>query len=216
MQRYIQQAEQELARVAEITKHTLRFYKESNRPIDVDIKSVLDSILTLYHSRLVAAGVAVCVESTVSSAVVKANPGELRQVIANIVGNALDAMRRGGRLRLRISNRSQTANPDVAEIRLSIADTGSGIPKDLVPNIFEPFITTKGETGTGLGLWVTGEIVKKNGWSIRVRSRTNANASGTVFSIAFPAVCKPLGEERRDTNSTGFQRPFQRSPHANQ
>lgn len=187
LQRYIQEAEQELARVAEITKHTLRFYKESNQPIDVDIRSVLDSILRLYHSRLAAAGVAVSVESAASSAVVKANPGELRQVIANIIGNALDAMRRGGRLRLRISKKSQTANPDVAEIRLSIADTGSGIPKDLVPNIFEPFITTKGETGTGLGLWVTGEIIKKNGWSIRVRSRTNTSASGTVFSIAFPA-----------------------------
>lgn len=187
LQRYIQEAEQELARVAEITKHTLRFYKESNQPIDVDIRSVLDSILRLYHSRLAAAGVAVSVESAVSSPVVKANPGELRQVIANIIGNALDAMRRGGRLRLRISKKSQTANPDVAEIRLSIADTGSGIPKDLVPNIFEPFITTKGETGTGLGLWVTGEIIKKNGWSIRVRSRTNTSASGTVFSIAFPA-----------------------------
>lgn len=187
LQRYIQEAEQELARVAEITKHTLRFYRESSQPVDVDLRSVVDSVLTLYHSRLTAAGIAVAVETATSSAVIKANPGELRQVIANIIGNALDAMRGGGHLRLRISKKVQTANSEIAEIRLSIADTGSGIPKNLVPNIFEPFITTKGETGTGLGLWVTGEIVKKNGWSIRVRSRTKANASGTVFSIAFPA-----------------------------
>jgi signal transduction histidine kinase len=188
LQRYIQLAEQELARVAEITKHTLRFYKESNHPVDVDLKSVLDSVLTLYHSRLAAAGVAVSVETIASSAVVKANPGELRQVIVNIVGNALDAMRGGGHLRLRISKKAQVTNPGISQFRLSIADTGSGIPKNLLPSVFEPFITTKGETGTGLGLWVTGEIVKKNGWSIRVRSRTNTDASGTVFSITFP-VC---------------------------
>jgi signal transduction histidine kinase len=188
LQRYIQLAEQELARVAEITKHTLRFYKESNRPVDVDLKSVLDSVLTLYHSRLAAAGVAVSVETIASSAVVKANPGELRQAIVNIVGNALDAMRGGGHLRLRISKKTQVTNPGISQFRLSIADTGSGIPKNLLPSVFEPFITTKGETGTGLGLWVTGEIVKKNGWSIRVRSRTNTDASGTVFSITFP-VC---------------------------
>ena len=187
LEKYLYTAEQELARVAEITKHTLRFYRESSQPIDVDLGSVVNSVLTLYHSRLGAAGVVVSVETRASSAVVKANPGELRQVIANIIGNALDASRGGGRLRLRISKKKQTANPDLFEIRLSIADTGSGIPKHLVPNIFEPFITTKEETGTGLGLWVTGEIVKKNGWSIRVRSRTNTNASGTVFSITFPA-----------------------------
>jgi len=188
LRKYLQQAEQELARVAEITKHTLRFYRESSQPIDVDLKSVLDSVLMLYHSRLAAAGVAVSVEIMTSSAVVKANPGELRQVIANIIGNALDATRGGGRIRVRISKKVQKANPDISEIRLSIADNGCGIPKNLVASIFEPFITTKGETGTGLGLWVTGEIVQKNGWTIRVRSRTNTDVSGTVFVITFP-IC---------------------------
>jgi signal transduction histidine kinase len=115
---------------------------------------------------------------------VLASPGELRQVIANIVGNALDAMRNGGRLRLRVSE----ATGDSPMARLSIADTGHGIPRQILHTIFEPFVTTKGETGTGLGLWVSAEIVKKNGWSMRVRSCTVPCRSGTVFSILMP-IC---------------------------
>jgi len=116
---------------------------------------------------------------------VLASPGELRQVIANIIGNAIDAMRRGGRLRIRVS--LQNSNGDgPPRLRLTIADTGSGIPVSLLPAIFEPFVTTKGETGTGLGLWVTGEIIRRNGWSIRVRSRCAPSQAGTAFSITMP------------------------------
>jgi signal transduction histidine kinase len=73
-------------------------------------------------------------------------------------------------------------------IRVTIGDTGSGIPREVLPSIFEPFVTTKGETGTGLGLWVTSEIVKKNGWRIRVRSSRDPRRSGTVFSLVIPKV----------------------------
>jgi signal transduction histidine kinase len=176
---WLAEAEQELARVAEIAKQTLRFYREPNHPIETDIGAVLRSVLVLYNSRLTAADIAVQVESSDSSATILASPGELRQVIANIIGNAIDAMRRGGRLRIRISTAA-------GRLRLTIADTGSGIPASLLPAIFEPFVTTKGETGTGLGLWVTGEIIRRNGWSIRVRSRSGAPPSGTTFSITIP------------------------------
>jgi signal transduction histidine kinase len=177
--RYLAEAEQELARVAEIAKQTLRFYREPNHPVETDIGAVLHSVLVLYNSRLAAAEIAVAVESDESGATVLASPGELRQVIANLIGNAIDAMRHGGRLRIRVS----TAN---GRLRLTIGDTGSGIPRALLPSIFEPFVTTKGETGTGLGLWVTGEIIRRNGWTIRVRSRSGAPQSGTTFSIAMP------------------------------
>jgi signal transduction histidine kinase len=102
-------------------------------------------------------------------------------VIANIVGNAIDAMRTGGRLRVRIVQVGQS-------IRLTMADTGMGIPKEVLPTIFEPFVTTKGETGTGLGLWVTAEIIKRNGWKIRVRSCRRPGRSGTTFSIVIPTL----------------------------
>jgi C4-dicarboxylate-specific signal transduction histidine kinase len=184
-QRYLKLADQELARVAEITKHTLRFYREPNQPIQVDLVAVVDSVLTLYQSRLVAAKVAVEKEVRAASLSILASPGELRQIVANLVGNALDAMRHGGRLRLRIAVASN-AKDGQPRARLSIADTGHGIPAHILPTIFEPFITTKGETGTGLGLWVSDEIVKKNGWSMRVHSRTRSGCSGTVFSLLMP------------------------------
>ena len=186
VRKYLDQTERELARVTEITKHTLRFYREPSQPVDLDVMSVLDSVRTLFHSRTAAAGIGVGFETRASSTMVRANVGELRQVVANIVGNSVDAMRGGGRLRLRVSSGPVHSGKGLSQLRLTIADTGSGIPKELLPSIFEPFVTTKGETGTGLGLWVTGEIAKKNGWSIRVRSRTNPAHSGTVFSIVIP------------------------------
>lgn len=183
-QRYLNNAEQELARVAEITKQTLRFYREPSHPVATEVESVLRSVLVLYNSRLVAADIRVQVEVDDGCPPVLSSPGELRQIIANIVGNAIDAMRRGGRLRIRIS--TERAGSSGPRLWLTIADTGSGIPSSLLPAIFEPFVTTKGETGTGLGLWVTGEIIRRNGWSIRVRSRCGGQRTGTVFSIIMP------------------------------
>jgi signal transduction histidine kinase len=185
MRQYLGTAEQELARVVEITKQTLRFYREPSQPVETELASVLHSVLTLYHSRLAAAGIEVQDEVRVPSVTVLSSPGELRQVIANLIGNAIDAMRRGGRLRVRISC-ERSLRTESHCVRLTIADTGSGIPAHILPTIFEPFVTTKGETGTGLGLWVTKEIIQKNGWSIRVRSNRNPSRSGTTFSILIP------------------------------
>ncbi len=183
-QKYLAEADHELARVAEITKQTLRFYREPNHPIDTDVDGALRSVLVLYNSRLIAASIGVQLEIDTPSTTVLASPGELRQVIANIIGNAVDAMRHGGRLRIRVS--AQNPADRSSRLRLTIADTGSGIPAALLPAIFEPFVTTKGETGTGLGLWVTGEIIRRNGWNIRVRSQCGPRHTGTAFSITMP------------------------------
>jgi signal transduction histidine kinase len=185
MRQYLGSAEQELARVVEITKQTLRFYREPSQPVETELAGVLRSVLTLYHSRLADAGIEVEDEVLTPSATVLSSPGELRQVIANIIGNAIDAMRQGGRLRVRVSCEGEKM-ADNRRVRLTIADTGSGIPSHILPTIFEPFVTTKGETGTGLGLWVTKEIIQKNGWRIRVRSSRKPFRNGTVFSILIP------------------------------
>jgi signal transduction histidine kinase len=184
---YLVEAEQELARVTEITKQTLRFYREPSQPTATDVSTVLDSVLRLHSSRLKAAGVHVNREISSATATVLSTPGELRQILANIIANATDAMRHGGCLRIRIANRTQSQPGDCC-VRLTIADNGTGIPPDVLPTIFEPFVTTKGETGTGLGLWVTSEIVKKNGWKIRVRSSRNPGRRGTVFSLVIPKL----------------------------
>lgn len=184
------EAEQELARVTEITKQTLRFYREPSQPIDTDVGSVLDSVLKLYGTRISHASISVLREVRPKSPLVLSTPGELRQILANLIGNAIDAMRGGGRLRIRISSHR-------CSVRVSIADTGIGIPPEVFPAIFEPFVTTKGETGTGLGLWVTSEIIRKNGWSIRARSKRSASLSGTVFSIVIPMLQEPSVHEKR-------------------
>jgi signal transduction histidine kinase len=184
---FLAEAEQELARVTEITKQTLRFYREPSQPTATDVSAVLDSVLRLHGSRLRAAGVKVHSEILSGTATVLSTPGELRQILANIIGNATDAMRQGGCLTIRISNQKQWQRTGCC-VRLTIADNGTGIPPDILPTIFEPFVTTKGETGTGLGLWVTSEIVKKNGWKIRVRSSRNPARRGTVFSLVIPQL----------------------------
>ena len=119
--------------------------------------------------------------------------GEIRQVFANLVGNAIDASSAGGRLVLRTRRSRDWRNPAQTGVRFTVADTGTGMEPDVREHIFEAFFTTKEATGTGLGLWVSQEIVLKHHGSMRVRSRVAApsNAqkqwgSGTVFEIFLP------------------------------
>ena len=112
--------------------------------------------------------------------------GEIRQVLANLVGNALDAMGKGGTLCLRIREARDWRNESGRGIRLTVADNGTGIPREIRAKIFEPFVTTKEATGTGLGLWVSSEIVAKHGGRIQLRSMTETGKSGTVFSVFLP------------------------------
>jgi len=104
----------------------------------------------------------------------------------------LDAVPAGGRIRLRVSpSRRDGGGPGV---RMTVADNGSGISADHMPHLFEPFFTTKA-TGNGLGLWITSEIVKKHGGSIRVRSRNGGGKrTGTVFSVLLPAEAANVAE----------------------
>jgi signal transduction histidine kinase len=188
---HLKQAEQELARVTEITKQTLHFYREPARPGPVNVVPVLESVLTLYHPRIASAGVHIQREFQTAIPILAA-PGELRQVFSNLIINAVDAMRHGGCLIIRTRSASDPGNPAIRGVRVSIADNGVGIPEGNLHRIFEPFVTTKGETGTGLGLWVTAEIIHKLGGRICVRSRVTSQPNDlatikTVFSIFFPA-----------------------------
>jgi signal transduction histidine kinase len=114
--------------------------------------------------------------------------GELRQVFANLIGNAIDASSDGGRLLVRARQSRNWKDPEQAGVRFVMADTGTGMEPAVLERIFEAFFTTKSVTGTGLGLWVSQEIVVKHGGLIHVRSRTVAQGapSGTVFQIFIP------------------------------
>jgi signal transduction histidine kinase len=195
-QPFLESAEQELARVSAITANTLKFYRQGNRPAPVWIPDVLDSALAVYQPRLASLGIVV-EKRILATPPVLGMSGELRQVFSNLVGNALDAMREGGRLRLRVHPAQDPDRNHEAGVRVTIADTGIGIPADVRPKVLEPFVTTKGDTGTGLGLWISSEIIHKHGGRLSLRSRTaNDGSSGTVFSIFFPVAGPATAREK--------------------
>jgi PAS domain S-box-containing protein len=185
---FAEMAQQEVARVSEITQQTLRFYRQSTLPGIANVREILDSVLTLHLGRIQTLQVALQREYH-EDLPLYCFAGELRQLFANLIGNALDAMTpEGGRLLVRARRVEQQgpAGVPVSGIRVSVADTGCGITAEARRHIFEPFFTTKEATGTGLGLWVSEQIIRKHNGSVRVRSRSSAPSMGTVFSVFFP------------------------------
>lgn len=181
--RYLAIADQELARVTEITRQTLQVNHGNTQPVDVKVAELLESALTIYTSRLAAKNIVVDRRFDASAMIVGFG-GELRQLFVNLIGNSFDAMHVGGKLRLRVTRATERHNGLRQGVRIVVADTGTGIPTHLRGKILEPFVSSKAETGTGLGLWISAEIVRKHGGDLRFRSRLG---SGTVFSIFLPA-----------------------------
>ena len=181
---YLNTAQQELTRVSEIAAHTLTFNRKRDVRGEASISALLDSVLVLYHGRL--AGSNTVVEHRYRNAApLSCYPGELRQVFANLIGNAFDATRGGGRILVRERKAKHSRN-GLDGVRLTVADTGDGISADVKAHLFEAFQSTKGLNGSGLGLWISKGIIEKHGGSIRFRSSTKPGCSGTVFSIFLP------------------------------
>jgi PAS domain S-box-containing protein len=180
--KYLAMAEQELARVAYISQQTLGFYRDTTSAVSVSLSHTLDEVLSLYLRKIESKEISIEKEFLPGDEVI-GSAGEVRQVLSNLVLNALDAMETGGRLRLRVRPSRDYRNPHVWGVRVTIADTGSGIKPALRKRVFEPFFTTKKDLGNGLGLWVSKELVKKHGGSIGVHSSTAPGRSGTVFSV---------------------------------
>jgi len=181
---FARQASEELKRVTEITTHMLRFYRQSTSPAEVDLKEVLESVLVLFQGRLTKVGISVEKRYRATRSL-QGFAGELRQVFANLIGNAIDASPRGCRLILRVREARDPATGREG-VRITIADTGKGMSRAVQSKLFEAFFTTKGATGTGLGLWVSRELVQKHGGAVRVRSREDERLHGAVFAVFFP------------------------------
>jgi signal transduction histidine kinase len=183
---FMDMAEQELARVTQISRAMLGLYRESKAPVAVDLKEMLQEILLLMERRLSDLGVAVSTDMP-KPVSVAAFPAELRQVFTNLITNAAEAADPGGEVKIRIT--PQTAGVDAAGQKLqagatvTITDNGAGVPEDVRPHLFQPFFTTKGERGTGLGLWVSRGIINKHGGTISLNSDTSQDAHGTVVSV---------------------------------
>ena len=179
---YLTQAEQELARVSQITTQTLRFYRQTTNPTSADIGALLESVLRLLKGRFANSQVEVVRQYRATNHLL-CFEGELRQVFANLIGNSLDAMAaKKGRLIVRTSESRDWATGETG-IRISIADAGMGIRPEILEQIFEPFYSTKGAGGTGLGLWVSKEIISKHRGTVQVKSKLGV---GTAFSVFIP------------------------------
>ncbi len=191
-QQYLAMTEHEVRRIAEITQQTLRFYRQPTQPARCTMTELLDSVLSLYQGRMNALDIRVERDYDPELSLF-CFAGEIRQVIANLVGNSIDASSAGGRLLVRARRSHDWKNPEQAGIRFAIADTGAGMDTDVRQHIFEAFFTTKEATGTGLGLWVSHEIILKHHGTVRVRSRngttsgkSSKHVSGTVFQFFIP------------------------------
>jgi PAS domain S-box-containing protein len=195
--KYVTMAEHEVHRISEITQQTLRFYRQPTQPSRVTLEELLDSVLNLYQSRIHALDLRVERDYD-ASLTLFCFAGEIRQVFANLVGNSIDASGNGGRLVIRARRSRDWKNPEQTGIRFAVADTGAGMEPEVREHIFEAFFTTKEVTGTGLGLWVSQEIILKHHGLVRVRSRSAArpnspaqDSHGTVFDIFLPDEAAP-------------------------
>jgi PAS domain S-box-containing protein len=184
---YLGLAEQELRRAAAITSTTLRFHRQSTRPSEVRCDELIESVLGMHRSRMRNAGIVIEQRQRAGRPVL-CSDGEIRQVLSNLVGNATDAMQHsGGRLLLR-SREAHDWTTGRAGVAVTVADTGPGMSRATVAHAFEAFYTTKGMSGTGLGLWISKEIVERHRGRLRVRSSQRAGRAGTVFTLFLPHV----------------------------
>jgi PAS domain S-box-containing protein len=190
-------AEQEIERVAHITRQTLGFYRESNAPEAIQINSLLESILNVYSNKLESSGIRVQCHFTECPPILGV-AGELRQAFSNLLANAIDAAGENGQI---IINSQGITGSGGDAVEVVIADSGSGITAEHLDRIFEPFFTTKKDTGTGLGLWVTKEIVERHDGTIQVRpSHGGKESQGAAFVLRLPSA--PILAPSENTSST--------------
>jgi PAS domain S-box-containing protein len=184
-------AENELTRISHITKQTLSFYRESQRPTQVSLSQVLEDVAGIHARRIQLAGI-VLRKQLECEGRINGFPGEMRQVFLNLIGNAIEAMSDGGSLCIRLYPSVDYRDGFRSGFRISIFDTGSGIDPAHKSRIFEPFFSTKEAKGTGLGLWVTRGIVQKHEGTLQFRSFSSGNRVITCFSVFIPAETKAL------------------------
>jgi signal transduction histidine kinase len=182
---YLKVADEELARVAQITKQTLGFYRETATPGVVKLSILLDNLLILFKRKFEAKNLSIKKQYR-DELEIWGLEGELRQVFANQLSNAIYAMPQDGCLTIRIRRSKSWSNHLCPGTAVSLVDDGSGISQEALPKIFDPFFTTKQDVGNGLGLWITHDIVTRHGGSIRARSNASPGASGTIFTTFLP------------------------------
>ena len=181
---YLQTADGELRRIAHITRQTLGFYREAAAPTTFRVSQLFNSIVDLLHAKIVSSRAVVRVQCD-EALQMTAFQGELRQVLSNLLRNSLDAVPEGGIISLRAAG-MPAVRDGRHSVRISVSDNGHGMSAAALSQVFQPFFTTKGLVGNGLGLWVSKQIIEKHDGTIQVRSQTSGVFHGTTFSMVFP------------------------------
>jgi PAS domain S-box-containing protein len=184
-QRYLAMAQQELNRTLQISRAMLGLYREPKAPVEVDLRELLESVLLLVDRRLKDQSVAVD-RKLASGVAIHGFPGELRQVFTNLITNAAEAAGPGGRVQVLLEASSAADSRTGATVM--ITDSGPGVPEGNQAKLFQPFFTTKGEQGTGLGLWVSQGIVEKHGGKIELTNSTDPTLHGATVRVSLPAL----------------------------
>ena len=195
VRKYLAAAEEELTRVSHLTKQTLGFYRYSSGAAPTTLGHMVTSLVSVFSSRIRNKEIEITSEIKQDPEIVGV-AGEIRQLLANLISNSIDAVPIGGEIRVRLSVTKEGRGQRRRGVRLTVADSGPGIPEENRSRLFEPFFTTKKDVGTGLGLWVCKGIVDKHRGRIQVKSRTTPGSSWSVFSVFLPAESPELEVEQ--------------------
>jgi PAS domain S-box-containing protein len=183
--RYLEAAELELRRISVIANQTLQFHKSSSVPAEVPCERLIDGSLALFQGRLTNARISVKQRMRAHRAAFCVE-GEMRQVLNNLIGNAIDALpKQDGRILVRGRDATEWKSGRTG-VTITVADYGEGMSAETREKMFEPFFSTKGEGGAGLGLWICSQLIRQNHASLRVRSRQSPGRCGTVIALFLP------------------------------
>jgi signal transduction histidine kinase len=190
---YLLLAQEEVRRISQIASDVLNQQRARTRPESTNIVQLLRGVLDFYETRLASRQLVVKTRYC-SDGHAKIYAGPLRQILSNLLLNAMDATPAGGTLYARVSRAHEWSGRKRQGVRVTIADDGSGIAVSALPQIFEPFFTTKGQTGCGIGLSLVRDVVQRHDGVLRVRSTTRRGRSGTVFTVFLPAQANEPSE----------------------
>ena len=184
---FLAAAASEVDRVSQIARQILSFHREANAPIRIPIAELVEDVLAL-RARAVADKRLTSLTDTDSSLRVMGFPARLRQVFSNVIRNAIEASSPEGVLRVHVARSFLRGHRDIPAVRISIADTGTGVPPELRARIFEAFFTTKQGEGSGVGLWLASSIIEEHAGKLQLRSRVGKGRSGTCISVLLPSA----------------------------
>lgn len=191
---FLEVAQSELARVTQISRAMLSLYRESRAPVIINLKEMIEDLLLLMDGRFHALGVTASADLP-DGLVVDGYPAELRQVFTNIIANAAEATGTGGTVSIRArkveASRTESGEVQPAGALVEVVDNGPGIPAEVMERLFQPFFTTKGERGTGLGLWVSQGIVHKHGGKLQLVNNNGARGTTACVFLASRPLIEP-------------------------